>query len=31
MVSLAVILGILVASIGFSLLFPKKKQVEPAA
>ena len=26
MVSLAVILGILVASIGFSLLFPKKKQ-----
>ena len=31
LVSLAVILGILVASIGFSLLFPKKKQVEPAA
>ena len=31
MVSLAVILGILVASIGLSLLFPKKKQVEPAA
>ena len=31
MVSLAVILGILVASIGFALLFPKKKQVEPAA
>ena len=31
MVSLAVILGILVASVGFSLLFPKKKQVEPAA
>lgn len=31
MVSLAVILGILVASIEFSLLFPKKKQVEPAA
>ena len=31
MVSLAVILGILVASIGFSLLFPKKKQVETAA
>ena len=29
--SLAVILGILVASIGLSLLFPKKKQVEPAA
>lgn len=31
MVSLAVILGILVASIGLSLLFPKKKQVESAA
>lgn len=30
MVSLAVILGILVASIGLSLLFPKKKKVKPA-
>ena len=30
MVSLAVILGILVASIGLSLLFPKKKKVKPS-